>query len=141
MHTLFQLRKNLKKSAHFYLLWLSHKKFVKLEHTWVNILYNEEFCIWYFIFECLELIWLSNLALQRTWFPMCTSKGCLQKSLPNISAQEEFLIHFLITVPYPIIGNKVTNCKLQIFSFLHKRFHKNNIIKQNNLYLKKFFWY
>jgi uncharacterized protein YjfI (DUF2170 family) len=49
MHTLFQLRDNLTKTAHFYQFLLKHKKFVKLEHTLVDILYNEEFCIWYFM--------------------------------------------------------------------------------------------
>jgi len=46
MHTLFQLRDNLTKTAHFYQFLLKHKKFVILEHTLVDILYNEEFFIW-----------------------------------------------------------------------------------------------
>jgi len=38
IHTLFQLRNNLKKTAHFYQFLLNHKKFVKLEHTFMDIL-------------------------------------------------------------------------------------------------------
>jgi len=44
-----------------------------------------------------------------------------------------------MSVPCPISGYKVTNCKLNIFNFLNKKFHKINIIKQNNVYLQKFF--
>ena len=42
-----------------------------------------------------------------------------------------------MNAPCPISGNKVTNCKLHIFNFLNTRFHKIDIIKQDNLYLTK----